>query len=53
MKFTIIWRLENEGDYFQQSFTGNKSASIAIKKWRGTWGLHESDCIIFEVKKES
>lgn len=52
MKFKIIWRLENDGDFFEQSFTRKKSASLAIKKWRYVWGLHESDCVIFEVKKE-
>ena len=52
MTFTIIWRLENDGDFFEQSFKRKKSASLAVKMWRDVWGLHESDCVIFEVKKE-
>jgi len=51
MKFTIIWRLEENGDFFEQNFTRKKSASLAVKTWRNVWGLHESDCLVFEVKK--
>ena len=51
MKFTIIWRLQENGDFFEQNFTRKKSASLAVKKWRDVWGLHESDCVVFEVKK--
>jgi hypothetical protein len=52
MKFTIIWRLEENGDFFEQSIDRKSTAILAIKKWRSVWGLHESDCVIFEVKKE-
>ena len=51
MNFTIIWRLEDGGDFFEQQVPNKKSASLAIQKWRQVWGLHENDCVIFEVKK--
>lgn len=53
MDFTIIWRLEADGDFFEQTFPLKhfRSASLAIQKWRQVWGLHENDCVIFEVKK--
>lgn len=48
--FVIVWRFENDGDFFEQGFKAT-SASIAINNWRYTWGAHESDCVVFEVKK--
>ena len=52
MTFTIIWRLEENGDFFEQSIARKSTAILAIKKWRNVWGIHESDCVVFEVKKE-
>ena len=53
MNFKIIWRLEQDGDFFEQDFPLKhfRSASLAIQKWRNVWGLHENECVIFEVKK--
>lgn len=53
MTFTIIWRLEENGDFFEQSIEHKSTAILAIKKWRNVWGIHESDCVVFEVKKEA
>lgn len=51
MTFKIIWRLEEGGDFFEQDWRNQKSASLAIKAWRQTWGLHETDCLIFKIEK--
>lgn len=51
MTFTIIWRIEDGGDFFEQAYPNSKSASLAINQWRRLWGLHEADCFLFEVKK--
>ena len=49
--FTITWRIENGGDFFEQTFKNQKSASLAIKAWRESWGLHECECYLFEIRK--
>lgn len=51
MSFTIIWRLENDSDFFEQTFKNKKSATLALKAWRSVWGLHESDCVVFDLYK--
>ena len=53
MTFLVIWRIDEGGDYFEQAFKNQKSARLAIKAWRKTWGLHESECVIFEIIKSN
>ena len=48
--FVIIWRYVENGDYFEQEFKAT-SASLAINMWRKYWNSHESETMIFEVKK--
>ena len=36
--YIIIWRLDEDGDYFEQAFKNQKSASLAINTWRKTAG---------------
>ena len=50
MNYTILWRLEENGDFFEQDATNKKSISYAVKDWRKFWGIHENDCVAFEVK---
>jgi len=49
-RYVIICRFIENGDYFEQQFK-TTSASLAINMWRKYWNSHESECVIFEVKK--
>ena len=50
MIYRIVFRLEENGDFFEQDFTNKKSASFAISAWRKFWSLHETDCIVFKLE---
>lgn len=50
LSFVIIWRFDEFDDYFEQEFKAT-SASYAINVWRKYWNSHESETVIFEVKK--
>jgi|GEM_PF-3743311 hypothetical protein len=49
MNFTIKWRFEETGDFFEQDYTNKKSLSYAAKAWRKAWEMHESDCAFFQI----
>lgn len=48
--FVIIWRFDEFDDFFEQEFKAT-SASLAINLWRKYWNSHESETVIFELKK--
>lgn len=50
LSFVIIWRYVENGDFFEQEFKAH-SASLAINLWRKYWNSHESETVIFELKK--
>ena len=47
--YTILWRLENDGDFFEQDATNKKSIAKAVQNWRRFWGIHENDCVFFSI----
>ena len=51
MNFTIKWRFEETGDFFEQDYTNKKSIAYAAKDWRKAWEMHESDCAFFQITK--
>jgi hypothetical protein len=48
--YTFQWRKEDGGDFYLQSFEAG-NLSIALQRWQDFWGLDESTCFLFEVKK--
>ena len=52
MGYQITWRVEPNGDFFEQSFTGFDSASRAVAAWRKCWRLAEGDCVVFKLEKK-
>jgi hypothetical protein len=49
--YTFTWRTEDGGDFYTQPFEAN-SLQRAVERWEDFWGLDESACFVFEVKKE-
>ena len=51
--YTITWRLEENGDFFEQDATGKKSIAKAVQDWRRFWGMHENDCVFFSISMKN
>lgn len=49
--YLIIWRVVSDGDFFQQTFLGQQSASRAVASWRRLWARHESTCVVFKIEQ--
>ena len=48
--YTFTWCKEEGGDFYEQPFEAN-SLQRALERWQDFWGLDESTCFLFEVKK--
>lgn len=46
--FTFVWRVESNGDFFEQGFAA-ASLKQAKARWRHYWALRMRDCVHFEV----
>jgi len=51
--YTITWRLEEGGDFFEQDATNKKSIAKAAQGWRRFWGIHENDCVFFSISMKN
>jgi hypothetical protein len=49
--YTFTWRKEEGGDFYEQAFEAD-CLRRAVERWQDFWGLDESTCFVFEVKKE-
>ena len=48
--YTFTWRKEEGGDFYEQAFEAD-CLRRAVERWEDFWGLDESTCFLFEVKK--